>query len=771
MRWRMALLALSLTAATLAGCLSGDPGPAIQPADTGTAWSMTLPVTLNVVLVGWDGRLDPAQFEAMLPGSRPVFNLVELDTTRSLNLEPIQYDVSWNVHEAPDAFADAFFAAAEAASFDGPAPTFLVNYDRTSGQGRFQHSPTDGVVQDEVSGTPLGPAVEASGQTMTYIDAPTLEEWLHENLGAFGLQFPEPQYTLFLVDSYTGGGLPKDSYHYYYFDDGTIDSQLDQERPVVPLTQLETTPKQQGPGEFHTPKDPTSNRGWGGAHAFSWVDAGSAPSWLDYEPWVPAFEDDNVDHPVWDLADDQPKLLRNLARHAGDWALLKVVRTPIYDFEYRSKWVFPVHVYIESSSISADLPGEIGDDVRTWFKPERIEAAFQNLAPWVETTVDLQIHMLPQDDPGMAQAIRLAELYGDPQTANSGVIEDYVARNWDKYVPAEDAATRVIPQFLFFFDGTFNFWGLNQGGGYAGGDAWGRPWAVFSHIFDICAKPEQVPCTKATKWEGEGSLDLLVIHEAGHEVGLTHARDTGMLMPDGSAPYYANWLWDSSWSTMTYRHQCPCFDQYDRDTTARGHTAWALDLVARRLAEGVEGAAADAARAATGDAEGKLVAGDWQAAATIATRAWDQLVREAGPLAAGAPPTRAESFGSRVLVPASPAHPVALPGVLGNLLPAPPGEAAPRELRFFEVEFEVRDDARYVYLALRDNRPEAGGLRQAWATLEDPQGEYAGGVFAEVFDDAYITGLAGPGTYKAILATNGGAASEYDLVVDVHYLA
>ncbi|HWG89584.1 MAG TPA: hypothetical protein VNZ52_01925, partial [Candidatus Thermoplasmatota archaeon] len=623
MRIPVAAAVLALVLPALAGCLTQEeptaPLTIVEP-----QWSLEVPVTMNVVLVGTGDRIDPEKLRPSLPETRPLYNLQEFGITRTVDLEPVQLRLTWQFHQAPEAFAQAFFAAAKNASFEGPAPRFLVNYDATSGQNRLEHSLVDGLY-----GTPLAAVAPPSGQTITYIDAPTLEQWVQDHRAEYGLTFPGAEYTLFVVDSYTDGYLPQDTYHYYYFDDGTIDADLTRPKPWAARTGPETRT------EFHTPKDPTSNRGWGGGWNFAWIDLGAAPSWMDYTPWVPPFEDDNVDHPIWDLKDDPAKLHRNLGRHLGDAALVKILRTPIYDFEYRPKWFFPVHVFVESTAVSGKNTPVYGVDVETWLIKENIERAYRDLAPWINTTVTVEYHYLPQDDPGMAQAVRMSEAYGNPTVASAGVIKQYLRDNWAKYVPEVDEDTRVFPQMMFFLDGIYTFWGLNQGGGFADADAWGRPWVAFNHIFDVCVKPEQVPCTKATKWEGAGSLDLLVIHEGGHHVGLTHARDTGILdLENHTDEYYANWFWDSTWSVMTYRHQNPGFDQYDRDVTARGHVGWSLNLAVKRIdaleAAGVNAAEVAAARQGIAESEALLLQGKWQEAAFRATATWDTL-RKATP--------------------------------------------------------------------------------------------------------------------------------------------
>ncbi|HWG91644.1 MAG TPA: hypothetical protein VNZ52_12415, partial [Candidatus Thermoplasmatota archaeon] len=87
----------------------------------------------------------------------------------------------------------------------------------------------------------------------------------------------------------------------------------------------------------------------------------------------------------------------------------------------------------------------------------------------------------------------------------------------------------------------------------------------------------------------------------------------------------------------------------------------------------------------------------------------------------------------------------------------------------YVTTFEVREDAKYLHIGFKDLRPQVGTLRAAWISIEGPGGEYAGGVADDLFAEAYLTTLRGPGTYTAYLLTDGGLASEYQLTLDVHY--
>lgn len=764
------LVALVLALPAFSGCLSAILPDSAPPTVAGSAWSMNLPVTINVVAVGFDGRLNGADLLKDAPATRPVFNEAEAGSQMRYNLEPIQYTLTWKFHEAPEAFAQALFAQAKAAMFEGPAPAFLVEHDRESGEMRLSQSPLS---TSPLGSTPIGWIGQTQDAKMDYIDVIPVQDWIQEHRADFGLDFAEPEYTVFLIDSYTKGYLPQDRYHYWYFDDGTIDADLDAAGAAGPGG---PGLGYDGPDEFHTPKDPTSNRGWGGGYDFAWIDVGAAPSWLDETPWVPPFEDDNFDHPVWELADDSAKMHRNLGRHLSDFALVKILRLPIYDFEWVDKWIFPVHVFVEEAGLSNHPIPMLGEDVETWLMPERIEAAFEEVAPWIDTEVSVAYHYLPQDDPGMAQAVATAKGYGNPTIVSSGVLEDYVRNNWGKYVPIEEDGTRVIPQFFFYFDGAYTFWGPNQGGGYAAGDGWGRAWAAFDHVFDVCATTGenlQGSCigTKAQKWEGKGTMDMLVIHEAGHHIGFTHARDSAVIDEEGYPNYIQNWFWDSVHSVMTYRHQNPHFDVYDQDAIARGHAGWTLNLTAARIAElTATGAAPDAVRAAqeaTARTEQLLREGKWQEATRSGIATWKALRTSAGGIATPPLETVPESFGDNAFLPAA-------PGLALGTGPVPSPIDVPQPdtpLNYYITEVEVKEGAEYLHMAFRDLRPESGPGRYAFLLLLTSDDEFAGGAGNDVFADAYVTQFrAGPGTYKAVLAV-AGAASEYEVTLDVHYPA
>ncbi|MGQ0536687.1 MAG: DUF4398 domain-containing protein [Methanobacteriota archaeon] len=729
------------------GCIGLDTGDETVEA---TLAPLDVPIAVHVVRVGLAaGVVDEATLLPLLPTERrPVVESVS-GTTGTPTFQPIVYRFSYAFHDAPADFAKALFEYALTTGDAGRPNAWLADYDR-EGQRRLcsMCSPVD---LDEA-------------KDVLYLDALKTEDWIRENRAGAGLEFGPGSVTIFLFDGEGAGVFPTDTYHYWRFDDGHPYSAVPKthlaptvEPPMGALDIIETPP-------FHTPKDPISMRAWGARYDFVWLDLTAAPSAYDFTPRRP--REDWTDPPLWDLADDPAKLHENLGMDLSDFLQIRVGRDPIYPVRPFTRFLTPIHVFVEKGAQENPQTG-LGVDLESWVPQADIEESFRLVMPWVESEAPVTFHMLPEDDPGMDEALRLAKRYSDPTLVAAGVVKSYVRENWDAYVPPAAPGEFVMPQFYYYFNGPYTFWGVSSAGGWADGDAWGRPWAIFNHFFDLCVRATTFPCSKSTI--GFKNLTLLPIHEAGHELGLTHTKDSVNLNEESWPEGHTNWLWDSTFSMMSYRHIYMRFDEFDQRFLALSHTMGYLEEAHAALEAGSGEPAAGRARDAMDEARRLVAAGDYVGAVTVAREA-ARLAREASTL---------QSFGDVVLdpdedlvelqltVPAS----QSLVGFmnLGVAVVPNPADLDAAGASYAATKVDVPEDARYVHLKYKDANPQyAGTFKQSFAILLGPEGDYRGGLFESFEDEVYLTShWRGGGPHELRVYQFAGTPGLYDVAIGI----
>lgn len=730
---RQALALLLATLLVTVGCLDFS-DDVLEPTSAGER--VHIPIEVHLVLAGVDpAKIDQDALLAELPTEHVPLVEAPTGTTGEIIEHPVHYTFTYTFHQAPEAFVTGMAEAALATAEEGRPNGWLVAYDQ-DGPNRICGACTGLAPVDERLGLP---------DDILYLDAFATERWVLDNLAAHGLDFGRAGVTILLFDGEAGGHLPTETYHYWRFDDGMGHSDVPKtglaptvEPPVEAFLEGHVAP-------YHTPKDTLTMRAWGGRENVLWLDLTAAPSPYDITPRRPL--SDETDPPLWDI--DPRTAGTNAGKNLADFLLLRVARDAIYPVHAFERFVSPIHVFIEEGAMeNPDLA--LGVDLEAWVPEADIERSIARMMPWIEVETPVTFHFLPQDDPAMADAIKQAKLYGNPTTVSAGIIKAFVRDDWDAYVPAAEPGDFVMPQFYYYFNGPYTFWGVSAAGGWADGDAEGKPWAIFDHFFDLCIRTDVVPCTKATM--GFTNLTILPIHEAGHELGLTHTKDRTELDEEGWPDWRVNWLWDSMFSQMSYRHTFMQFDHWDQRFVATAH---AVDLIAKTEARG-----GDALEARAALTEGRYL--DAVDAAWAAYRAAESEGLEA----LSFPDVTEEVTGLTVEIPASAS--VVSGTNLGILfLPAP--AFVPEPLAMAVHTFEVPEDASHVRIAYEDVMPVAAGAhKQVFAVVLGPDGSYRGSL-GEAFEDEVVlrSHWRGAGAHELRIYQSAGVLGVYDVEIAI----
>lgn len=545
-----------LLAAGLAGCIGTQDGDSpVQPAgggpvEDGPLLEMEMPI--QVVPVGFED-VDRDRLLAHLDQPDPSYIMSRAFATGGVDPEPIQYNVSYEVRKAPDAFAEALFAFVDDQAEPARPTSFLESYDR---EGHHRICPED------TSDSPSPLDEETPCEDVRHVPAQDLEAWIAEHRAAYGLDGPEPGYTVFVLDHHSKAYLPRDTYHQY-------------------------TIEQAHPGS----DEPL--RAWGGNHDFVFLDASAGPNAYDDQPWAldsrpNASLTDRRDLPVWDYEEGEDAFYENLARNVADATNALWARSPNRALDHAGRYVVPYYIFIDPNTRpNPDHPLHAVDplDVPAHTDEEGIQAAFEMLLPWAKVETEFHYVYLPEDDPAMHRVLEDAKTRHPTgegagptdleRDVDLGVVRKHLKDNWDDYVP-DPSDARVHPMFLFWVQGP-------QGvgtSGYADEDAWGDPWAAFSTIGDVDVCPGRTPptCTPEDRpgrtaeeawrvWNGH------LTHEVGHSLGLNHPFQPYRFAPDGQPSVDDNTLWDSVATTMSYRTADTTFNAFDRDFLLRHHTA------------------------------------------------------------------------------------------------------------------------------------------------------------------------------------------------------
>lgn len=728
-------------AVALSGCFTAGPPPVLLATPEPGEPLITLEIPVHIVLVGVEERfIDRAGLEAALPKDRvPLIESVS-GSTGTPEYQRVRYTFTYRFHTAPPEFVRGLFEFALTTSESGRPNQWLVDYD-ANGPRR------------------LGSA--DAPKDIHYLDALRTEDRIEESRARHGLAFEPNSVTVFLFDGEGAGVFPTDTYHYWRFDDGMGHAQVPKteilpgvEPPLGMLDLVETAP-------FHTPKDPISMRAWGGRWNFVWLDLTAAPSAYDFTPRRPA--EDWTDPPLWDVRNEPARLNANLGRDIADFLQIRVARDPIFPVEPFERFTTPIHVFVDAGTLENPAT-PLGVDLARWVPRADIETSLALLMPWVESRAPIRFYDLPEDDPGMFQALADARRYGDPTLVSEGVVTAYVRDHWDAYAPATTPGEFGVPQFYYYFNGPYTFWGVNSAGGWADTDAWGRPWAIFDHFYDACIKTDPLPCTKGRV--GFQNLTLLPLHEAGHELGLTHTKDMSVLDEAQWTKGLTNWLWDSTYSLMSYRHVYMRFDHWDQRFLAVAHAVGYLERAhaARENASAEDRAASERAELEAREllARGAYVEG------VLRARAAAEHAGASAPerlFAREERPERVELF--RLVVPAS-RNVYGTPTLGLARLPNPLGLGL-EDVTYATAGFVVPEDAPYFHVTYRDVTPaHAGAFRASGVRILGPDGSFRGQMTDSYEQERYFTShWRGAGVHELRVYQSSGTAGLYEVEVGI----
>ncbi len=556
-----ALLVVAMLTTGVAGCLTDD--GSLDSASTATGDPLDLSadrvtdglerllearreprtiqenVTVNVVLVGIDRDLvDTEQIASNLPKTYSP-NVDFAKPREGLLRSGVAHQIDYAFHEAPDAFAEELFSQYERFSREvelaGPAnatseTSFLERYDRMYGLDR-----ADG--------------------TEHLVDATAVEAWIHAHRAEHGLEFEEPEATVFFLDSWTDHGLWEDDYYRYEFPQDT---------------------------------DPNSEtrtlRAWGGTYDFLFMDYSAAPNearddnsniqrvniFGGASQPVPAAEGTAYnDPPMWHYDGDTATIgkgplektveLTDRIEHALDVGVnLRLLGDYAFRPIYNERYHVNVHLWHDGRS---QMPTE---DLEQYIDRERLEGSLQQEVPWSNLTVSLDTYVAPEDDPGMARALEEAKAEGAGSYLPINPVWQHVDANQDRYDDApEDAFS--INALMFLLEGHYAFVLPVIVGGVAFSGPDGTAWGTISSVNDHRYVQNGMDMEETAR-----SLVGINAHEVGHFFGLPHAHDGSRRTSDGYEPFLEH-TWSSTRTIMSYRMNPYSADTFHVELLAKAH--------------------------------------------------------------------------------------------------------------------------------------------------------------------------------------------------------
>ncbi len=577
------LLVLSLILVSPAA--AKDQSRGLQPGQTVT-FEQRVPI--NLVFIGYDrNTIDREALRRQLPRSYdPVVRVAEFYGLPGRDMG-LKFNFDYNITFAGNRFANQFFDYLEEIGTPGDPTVYQLAYN------------------DQEKNV-----LDVTGPVL-YIDAPSVEAWLAENLNV-----KPNSYTVVFINWYS---RPDFQFHVY---EKTNEPDPDTEHNF---------------GE----EDHTKMIAWGGTNSRVWFyDLSAGPEW-NTDNWVvdtPDLDGDGVEEyrmpPIWEYTKNgyrRPGLLSKDLGLVTRYVAINLLFTtsPLYDPLLTAPDVGGDKVL--HITMFEDDPNNLGTEI---IDTGYIQSQLASLVPYYNWQVEL-VDVNPIDNQarrafriftGLRQSDDCWNEFGTPFAQ----LFCFFNANLDRYVPAYDEEDYVIP--IFAFNTTDARMGDQLGLlGYADDD-WMTGTQTFVFEFDSPLLVEF----------GYG-FSTTTVHEVGHHIGLSHPHDgydseLGLDYGPGGEFYYV-WVGDESDTIMQYLGLSNTFSQFDMDNLYRwefaGYLNWANDLLDDILAH------PDAANVQDNVAQAEAYAmqaiesfknWDYLAAATSARLAYEQIAMAAAEL-------------------------------------------------------------------------------------------------------------------------------------------
>lgn len=395
----------------------------------------------------------------------------------------------------------------------------------------------------------------------TLYDANKVESWLYENSGEFG-GFPENGWTFIISYLPELPSITFDQYKGFW---------KDMERKETSTPHYYSVSYEDADLGYKPPYRDFMT-GWGGRHRFWFFDLSAGPArWYDVR-W---------DLPLQIVLKDMKLDLQTpygnrwfteyLADYLRGMTWNFAVPQFVYDPILTSKYTLAIHV-LDNRTSEEKSAVPIASTVNS----ERIRAAYKDLAPYIETDVQVtfkdtseypELVKLLVDHYKYLDSWTYAYVFDESQRYGSVDVRPiyrYLQDNLATFVPRvnHNESEFTIPVFVFAFSKetyfTYSYkWFIDRRDPETGA-LWGIALGDMA-IIGLCQYDFRRGDYATPKQTGKGyGFTQVIIHEVGHMVGLMH-------------PHSFDWLGDFSFSAMGYFTYDYMFGQFDKDALQRIH--------------------------------------------------------------------------------------------------------------------------------------------------------------------------------------------------------